>query len=155
MPCRRKSLSCVRLFPTPQTVAHQAHLSMGFSRQEYCSGLPFCFSGELPDPGIKPGSPVIWADSLPSEPPGKPLHALSIIIKMSYACKTLKELKIFYFINWLFSKPCAWVETSRVILILIKLDRISYMYSFFLWTWKHRVFLMTPFNLLDIIVILV
>ena len=56
----------------PQTVAHQAPLSMGFPRQEYWSGLPFPSPGDLPDPGIKPGSPTLQADSLPSEPPGKP-----------------------------------------------------------------------------------
>ena len=50
----------------------QAPLSMGFSRQEYWSGLPFLFPGDLPDPGIEPGSLTLQADSLPSEPPGKP-----------------------------------------------------------------------------------
>jgi len=45
---------------------------MGFSRQEYRSGLPFPSSGDLPDPEIKPGSPALQTDSLPSEPPGKP-----------------------------------------------------------------------------------
>jgi len=45
---------------------------MGFSRQEYWSGLPFPSPGDLPDPGIKSGSPALQADSLPSEPPGKP-----------------------------------------------------------------------------------
>ena len=49
-----KSLSRVRLFVTTWTVAHQAPLSMGFSRQEYCSGLPFPSPGDLPDPGIEP-----------------------------------------------------------------------------------------------------
>ena len=58
---------------TPWTVAHQAPLSMGFSRQEHWSGLPFPSPGDLPNPGIKPGSPTLWADSLPSEPLGKPL----------------------------------------------------------------------------------
>ena len=57
---------------TPWTVAHQAPLSMGFSRQEYWSGLPFPSLGDLPDPGIEPGSPALQADALPSEPPGKP-----------------------------------------------------------------------------------
>ena len=57
---------------TPWTVACQAPLSMGFSRQEYWSGLPFPSSGDLSDPGIKPGSPALQADSLPSAPPGKP-----------------------------------------------------------------------------------
>ena len=67
-----KSLSCVRLFATPWTVAHQGPPSMGFSRQEYWSGLPFPPSGGLPDPEIEPRSPALQADSLPSEPPGKP-----------------------------------------------------------------------------------
>ena len=66
------SLSRVRLFETPGTVAYQAPLSMGFSRQGYWSGLPFPSPGDLPDPGIEPGSPVLQTDALPSEPPGKP-----------------------------------------------------------------------------------
>ena len=53
-----KSLSRVRLFATPRTVAYQAPPSMGFSRQEYWSGLPFFSPGDLPHPGIKPGSPA-------------------------------------------------------------------------------------------------
>ena len=53
---------------TPQTVAHQAPQSMKFSRQEYWSGLPFPSPGDLPGPGIKPRSPALQADSLPSEP---------------------------------------------------------------------------------------
>ena len=68
-----KSLSHVRLFATPWTVAYQASLSMGFSRQEYWSGLPFPSPGDLPDPGIEPGSPALEADALTSEPPGKPI----------------------------------------------------------------------------------
>ena len=68
-----KSLSCVRLFVTPWTVAHQAPLSMGFSRQEYWSGLPFPSPGHLPDPGIEPGSPALESDASTSEPPGKPI----------------------------------------------------------------------------------
>ena len=75
-----KSLSHVRLFVTPWTVAHQAPLSMGFSKQgywsglpfpsPYWSGLPFPSPGDLPDPGIEAGSPALQADALPSEPPG-------------------------------------------------------------------------------------
>ena len=53
-----KSLSCVRLFATPWTVAYQAYPSMGFSRQEYWSGLPFPSPGDLPNSGIEPGSPT-------------------------------------------------------------------------------------------------
>ena len=67
-----KLLSRVRLFATPWTVARQAPLSMGFSRQEYWSGLPFPSPGDLPNPGIEPGSPALQADALSSEPPGKP-----------------------------------------------------------------------------------
>ena len=68
-----KSLSRVRLFTTPWTVAYQAPPipSMGFSRQECWSGLPFPSPGDLPDPGIEPGSPALQADALLSEPPGK------------------------------------------------------------------------------------
>ena len=56
---------------TPRTVAHQASLSMEFSRQEYWSGLPFPSPGDLLDPGIEPGFPALQADSLPSEAQGK------------------------------------------------------------------------------------
>ena len=52
------------------TVAHQPPLSMGFSRQEYWSGLPFPSPGDLPDPGMEPRPPTLQVDSLPSEPPG-------------------------------------------------------------------------------------
>ena len=54
-----KSLSRVQLFVTPWTVAYQVALSMGFSRQEYWSGLPFPSPGDLPNPGIEPGSPAL------------------------------------------------------------------------------------------------
>ena len=57
---------------TPRTVAHQAPPSMGFSRQEYQSGLPFPFAVDLPDSGIEPRSPELQAESLLSGPPGKP-----------------------------------------------------------------------------------
>ena len=67
-----KSLSHVRLFATPRTVAYQAPPSMGFSRQEYWSGLPFPSPGDLPNPRIETGSPALQTDTLPSEPPGKP-----------------------------------------------------------------------------------
>ena len=84
-----KLLSRVQLFATPWTVAYQAPPSMGFSKQEYWSGLPFLSSsmgfsrqeywsglpfpspGDLPNPGIEPGSPALEADVLTSEPPGK------------------------------------------------------------------------------------
>ena len=65
-------LSCSVVFDFLLTVAHQAPLSMGFSRQEYWSGLPFSSPGDLPNSGIEPRSPALQANSLPSEPPGKP-----------------------------------------------------------------------------------
>ena len=67
-----KLLSRVQLFATPWTVAYQASPSMGFSRQEYWSGLPFLSPGDLPDPGIEPGSLALEAGALTSKPPGKP-----------------------------------------------------------------------------------
>ena len=59
---------------TPWTVAYRAPLSMGFSRQQYWSGLPFPSPGDLPNPGIEPGSPALHTDALVSEPPGKPMR---------------------------------------------------------------------------------
>ena len=69
---RVKLLSRVRFFVTPWTLAWQALTSMGFSRQEYWSGLPCPPPGDLPYSGIKPRSPALRAESLPTEPPGKP-----------------------------------------------------------------------------------
>ena len=63
-----KSLSHVQLFAAPWTVAYQAPPSMGFSRQEYWSGLPFPSPGDLPNPGIEPRSPALQTDALLSEP---------------------------------------------------------------------------------------
>ena len=85
--CVCKSLSRVRLFVTLWTVARQAPLSMGFSRQEYWSGLPFPSPGDLPNPGIEPGSPALPADALFSEPPGKPIKAIG-----SYLYESLTAL---------------------------------------------------------------
>ena len=76
-------LSCVLLFATLWTVANQAPLSMGFSRQEYWSRLPFPSPGDLPNPGIEPGSPALQVDSLPSEPLGKPKTHKNYIMKDS------------------------------------------------------------------------
>ena len=70
-PVKVKSLSHVQLFATPWIVAYQAPLSMGFPRQEHWSGLPLPSPGDPPDPEIKPGSPALQADALPSEAPGK------------------------------------------------------------------------------------
>ena len=68
--CGLVAKSCPTL-ATPWTVACRAPLSVGFSRQEYSSGLPFPSPGDLPDPGIEPGAPALQADSLPTELQGK------------------------------------------------------------------------------------
>ena len=68
-------VSHAQLFATLWTVALQAPLTMGFARQEYWSELPFPSAGDLPSTGIKPGSPVLQADCLPIEPPGRPFEA--------------------------------------------------------------------------------
>ena len=60
------------LFMTLWVIAHQVPLSMGFPKQEYWNGLPLPSPGDLPNPGIELGSPALQADSLQSEPPGKP-----------------------------------------------------------------------------------
>ena len=72
---RAQLISHVRLFATPWTVAHQAPLSTGLSRQEYCSGLPFPSPGDLPHPGIKPeptASPALEGGFFTTVLPGKP-----------------------------------------------------------------------------------
>ena len=65
--CAWKSLSHVQLFVTPETIARQSPLSIEFSRQEYWNGLPCPSPGDLPKPGIEPGSPALQGDSLPSK----------------------------------------------------------------------------------------
>ena len=85
-----KSLSRVR--PFAASVAYQAPLSMGFSRQEYWSGLPFPSPEDLPNPGIKPGSPTLQADALPSEPPGRSVGNKFLLLEWrNVAVVTLKE----------------------------------------------------------------
>ena len=67
------------IFGTLWTITHQAPLSMGFSRQEYWSGLPCPPPGDLHNPGIEPRSPALQEDSLPTEPLGKPIHKRNIL----------------------------------------------------------------------------
>ena len=74
-----KLLGHVWLFVTPWTVAYQAPWTMGFTRQEYWSGLPWPSPGDLPDPGIEPGSSALQPDTLPSEPPGKPWETYRLL----------------------------------------------------------------------------
>ena len=67
---------------TPWTLAYQASLSMGFSRQEYWNGLPSPSPEDLPNPGIEPRSPALEADTLTSEPPGKVATYIALNNKM-------------------------------------------------------------------------
>ena len=82
-----KLLSRVWLFATPWTVAYQALPSIGFFRQECWSGLSFPSPGDLPNPGIEPGSPALQADALPSEPPGKPF----LVYGVTYFLPTMES----------------------------------------------------------------
>ena len=88
-----KSLSPAQHFSTPWTVAYQAPPSMGFSRQEYWSGLPFPSPGDLPDPGIEPRASALQADSLLSDPPGKPLFVVTEMF-----CYVTLLMSVFWFV---------------------------------------------------------
>ena len=98
-----KSLSCVWLFATPWTVAHQDPPSMGFSRQEYWSGLPFPSPGDLPDPGIEPRSPALEADDLTSEPPGPVSSRILewLAVSTSRRSTQLRDQTCISYISWI------------------------------------------------------
>jgi len=83
--CVPNCFSCVWLFATLWTVTHQAPLSMGFSRQDYWSGLPCPPPGNLPDPGIKPVSPALAGRFFTTEPPGKSYVKIHIHNKLKQA----------------------------------------------------------------------
>ena len=92
---------------TPRNVACQVPLSMGFSRQEYWSGLPFPSPGDLPDPGIEPRSPALKADSLATEQQGKPLVYIFTQVKF-------KKSKIETFYLFSSTKFNAYIHTSSM-----------------------------------------
>ena len=99
-----KSLSHGWLFETPWAVAHQAPLSMEFSRQEYRSGWLFPSPGDLPNPGIEPRPPTLQVDSLPSESPGNPLYMATSYIFFSSNFSSCFLLEVFFrFLSWLSS----------------------------------------------------
>ena len=109
-----KSLNRVRLLATPWTAAYQAPPSMGFSRQEYWSGvplpsprvpewLPFSSPGDSPDPGMEPRSPALQADALPSDPQGKPKCINFSIMKQR------QEIG-FLIWQWLYTHKQVWGE---------------------------------------------
>ena len=114
--CVLSRFSRVQLFLTPW-VAHQAPLSMGFSRQEYWSEVPFPSPGHLPDPGIKLGSPALQMDSLLSEPPGKP----RCYATRSHSLKKPPLHHMLYFPFFLSYLPSEW--GSRTDLLELKWQR--------------------------------
>ena len=77
-------------------MAHQASPSMGFSRQEYWSGLPFPSPGDLPDPGIEPRSPALQADALTSEPPGANSNSMFICTHTHFRFQALANQPFFF-----------------------------------------------------------
>ena len=96
-----KSLSRVRLFATPWPVAYQTPPFMGFSRQECWSGLPLPSPGDSPDPGIKPGSPALHADDLPSDKRLGCLNILQLQIMLLWTlgCMYLFEFLLLFFVH--------------------------------------------------------
>ena len=92
---------------TPWTVACQAPLSMGFSRQEYWSGLPFPSPGGLPNPGIEPWSPAFQADSFPTELQGK---CFSNLVKF---CMTQPLNPVAFYLLW--SPPASGVFDEEMV----------------------------------------
>ena len=136
-----KSLSCVRLFATPWTIAHQAPLSMGLSRQEYWSGLPFNPPGDLPDPDIKPvsfdvsciGRWVLYHQHHLGSPSGSVTETQTLLFKpscingMRYCLKSAHCIKTpmpfcselvleRLFVIVLFSCLIAWADISTTML---------------------------------------
>ena len=95
--CVSISRSVVSDSAIPWTVARQAPPSMEFSRQENWSGLPFLSLGDLPDPGIKRRSPALQADSLPSEPPGKPI--LIVCYGSFKMYRSLKSMRLLFIVS--------------------------------------------------------
>ena len=123
-----KSLSRVRLFATPWTVAHQAPPSIWFSRQEYWSGLPFPSAGDLPNPGITPRSPTLQADALTSEPPAKHYHNFTVAVRVNKVCDRCSNRAVLW--EYL-------ISISSRSTHLIGLWFIAHIYNW--WWFSHKV----------------
>ena len=145
-----RRFSCVRLFATPWTVARQAPLCMGFSRQEYCSRLPFPPPGDIPDPGIElvsPATPALAGRFFTSEPPGEPLLCFSFHFFSYYLIFRLISSLIHWlfgsmlfnlhvFVDFqLFSVTSSFTQLSKKILstILVILNWLSFVLCSIMW----------------------
>ena len=106
---RAQSFSCVWLFAAPWNVAHQTPLSTEFSRHEYWRGLLFPSPGNVPNPGIKPASPTLQVDSLPTEPPGKPSNIIQ-----SYNLQQVCFLALRYNFHILISSIFFRVQSAEI-----------------------------------------
>ena len=111
--CVLSCFSHIQLFVTPWIIVHQVPLSMGFSRQEYWSGLLFLSPGDIPKPGIEPGSLTLQADSLLSELTGKPNKYLSNDYYFKkYFIKNpdfvIPTVHLSWVLNWLILFPLEW-----------------------------------------------
>ena len=109
-------LSCVQPFVTPWTVVQQAPQSKEFSRQDYWSGLPFPSPGDVPDPGIKPKSPVLQADSLTSEPSRSQHHQPSGLTGLESTCLWAAYHNFSH--TWAFQN----LQNSSKILLCVSID---------------------------------
>ena len=101
-------------------MAHEASPSLGFSRQEYWSGLPVPSPGGLPDPGIKPRSLTLQAEALTSEPPGKPLTSL-VIRKMQ-----IRTPVRYHPLGWLLLKK---KEKRKITSVGVHVEKLEYLYT--------------------------
>ena len=116
-------LSRVQLFVIPWTVAHQAPLSMEFSRQDCWSGLPFPPPEDLPNSGTEPGSAALQADSLLSEPPGKPAFNISLTESDEHrSAQCVFQSKVTQMARWQnlssFLRPTTWcLEAAQLFFV--------------------------------------
>ena len=144
--------SRVRLLVTPQTAVHQAPLFMGFSRQENWSGLPCPPPGDLPDPGIKPTSPALQADSLPSEAPGKSfLHIIAPKNSLVFS-KMISHLYSFSLLAWygtdnLFCTCLNDKSTELCLLVGVFFLFFPVMYTFIFWIYTMKICFSAPLHI--------
>ena len=142
-------LSCVQLFATPWTVAYHAPLSMGFSRQEYCSGLPFPPPGYLPNPGTEPtslASPALAGSFFTTVPRGKPKYAIPTLKSELVEQTSLNILLLEHFEkaegNKIF-KSLISVTFIRLFYILYEVNKMKLKDLGLSWKWSNLQFFVT------------